>query len=120
MWQHRIQPRTRDEYICIVPDPRPRVNSSEADEEIDRRFCFQIAHAIAHEGRFSFRARADVPDHGFLTARTREKRLPIEVLVVAGRIESQRNGVQLDSELLRQWLERLFNARGDEMDHAPP
>ena len=85
MWQHRIQPRTRDEYISIVPDPRPRVNSSEPDEEIDSRFCFQIAYTIADERRFSLCARADVSDDRFFASRTRKQRFSIKVLIVARR-----------------------------------
>src|ERR1700686_1461841 len=119
MWQDCIESRTRDEYICIVSDPRPGVNPSEAEEEIDRRFGLQIADAIADEGRFSLRARSDVPHDDFLAPRMGKQRSPIEVFVLTGRFESKWNRVKCDPEFRRERLERLLDARRDEVNDAP-
>ena len=46
-------------HLCILPDSRPRVNSSESDEEIDDRLRLQIADAVADERGLAFRAGED-------------------------------------------------------------
>ena len=72
-----------DKHVRILSDPRPHVNTSEADEETDGRFRLQIARAIADERRLSLRPRTNVANDDLFAARSRERRVPIEIVIFA-------------------------------------
>ena len=59
--------------IGIVSHSRPDLHATVADEKIDRRFRFEVAHAVADESRFCFRSRADVTDDELLPAWLRQR-----------------------------------------------
>src|SRR5437016_751951 len=87
MRQHVAQ--IHDVEIRILLHARPDDNAAESDEQIDRRFRFEIADAVADECGLAMRPRAHVAHDELLSAGPGEKGAAIEVFVVAVAVERQ-------------------------------
>ena len=73
MRHDRSQIARRDENVGLLLHALADLNSAEADEEIDRRFGLEVAHAVADERRLAVRSCADVAYDQLLSAAAREK-----------------------------------------------
>src|SRR5207248_2093720 len=119
MPEHGAKVGLLDEDVCILLHSAARLHAAESDEEIDSRLRFEIAHAVADECRLSMRARADVAHDELLAAGPCEKRSPIELAIIAGVVECERDRVhsaRWNAELRCEWRDSLSDSGGDEMD----
>src|SRR5256885_1133082 len=105
--------------VRILLHARPDDNAAESDEEIDRRFRFEIADAVADERGLPVRSRAHVAHDELLSAGTGEEGAAIEVFVVAVVVERQRHRVYVafsDMQRVRERQDRLLDTSRNEMN----
>src|SRR5216684_574866 len=120
MGQYVGQPADVEVYILL--HARANDNAAEADEEINGRFRFQIAHPVTDERCLAVRACADVTHGKLLATAAREKRTAIKVLVTPARVKGECNGMYVPSgnaQCVSQRKDGLFDAAGDEMNDHP-
>src|SRR5216684_2207639 len=117
MGQYVGQPADVEVYILL--HARANDNAAEADEEINSRFRFQIAHTVTDERCLAVRACADVTYSKLLSTAAREKRTAVKVLVAPVRVKGKCNGVHVptgNAQCAGEWKDGLFDAACDEMN----